>query len=127
MPVYQAECGKCGREEDYFASVDERNKLVPECCGQTMNRIISAAFVQDDIPAYVSPTTGRVIGSRTARRDDMRRSRARPWEGLEQERKEATRQQAYKEAKSDAKLTEAAHRVWHELPPAKRALLDGSP
>lgn len=127
MPVYQAECGKCGRQDDYFATVDERNELVPECCGQVMNRIISAAFVQDDIPAYVSPTTGRVIGSRTARRDDFKRSRSRPWEGLEQERKEAARQRAYQEAKSDAKLTDAAQRAWHELSPSKRAVLDGSP
>lgn len=126
MPVYEAECGICGRQADYFAIVAERNDHVPSCCGQRMNRIISSAFVQDDIQAYVSPTTGRVISSRTDRRDDMKRSRSRPWEGFDQERKEAVRQRAYKTAKDDAKLTDAAHRAWHQLPPQKRAVLDGS-
>lgn len=126
MPVYACECGICGRESDYFATVAERNDHVPECCGQTMNRIVSASFVQEDIPAYVSPTTGRVISSRAARRDDLRRSNCRPWEGFSQERTEAARQRAYVEEKNDAKLTDAAHRAWHDLPSDKRAILDGS-
>lgn len=126
MPVYEAECPKCEKRRDYFAPIAARNRCVPHCCGKRMKRVICAAFVSDDIPAYLSPTTGRVIGSRSARRDDLKRSRARPWEGLEQERKEADRQRAYADEKCDSKLTETAHRVWHELPPSKRAVLDGS-
>lgn len=126
MPVYQAECSDCGKERDYFSPVVHRNRAVPKCCGKRMKRIISAAFVQDDIPPYVSPTTGRVIGSKTARRDDFKRSRSRPWEGMEQETKEAARKRAYQDAKDDAKLTDTAHRIWHEMPSDKRAVLDGS-
>jgi hypothetical protein len=126
MPVYAAECSNCGREEDYFATVAERNDHVPKCCGQVMQRVICPSFVQDDIPAYISPTTGRVIGSRTARRDDFARSRSRPWEGLEQERKEAARKRAYADDKFDKQITETAHKVWHQMPPDKRAVLDGS-
>jgi hypothetical protein len=128
MPVYEAECGKCGRQADYFASIEERNALVPDCCGQRMQRIITGAclgYVQRDI-AYESPTTGRVITSHRARLDDLKRSRARPWEGLEQEKKEAARKRGYIEQKQDAKLEEAARRAWHQMPPAKRAVLDGS-
>lgn len=126
MPVYSCECPICHKGRDYFATIAARNRSVPKCCGKRMKRVISAAFVSDDIPAYVSPTTGRVIGSRTARRDDLRRSGARPWEGLEAEKKEAARKRAYADEKTDAKLTETAHRAWHELPPSKRAVLDGS-
>lgn len=126
MPVYEAQCQKCERTADYFASIAERNDNVPSCCGKQMQRIISGTFVQGDIPAYVSPTTGRVIGSMAARRDDLARSGARPWEGLEAEKKEAARKRAYSDAKDDAKLTESAHRAWHQLPPSKRAVLDGS-
>lgn len=127
MPVYQAECAACGKQRDYFSTVKHRNRAVPRCCGKRMARVIvTAAYVSGDIPAYVSPTTGRVIGSRSARRDDLRRSSARPWEGIEQEQKEASRQRAYQDAKFDKSLTETAHKVWHEMPPAKRAVLDGS-
>ena len=128
MPIYEAECGKCGRQADYFAYIEQRNELVPDCCGQRMNRIITGAalgFVQKDI-AYESPTTGRVITSHRARLDDLKRSRARPWEGLEQEKKEAARKRGYTEKKQEAQLEDAARRAWHQLPPAKRAALDGS-
>ena len=126
MPVYACQCSVCHREADYFATVAERNDHVPQCCGQTMERIVSAPFVQADIPAYVSPATGRVISSRAARRDDLARSNCRPWEGFGDETKEAARQRNYLEQKQDAKLTEVAHRTWHELPADKRAVLDGS-
>jgi hypothetical protein len=125
MPLYTYECGQCERREDGFRHVDERHDG-PKCCGQTMGLIICPSYIQDDIPAYVSPATGRVIGSRSARRDDFKRSNCRPWEGVEQEKKEFARRNAYEEKKADARLEDAAHRAWHQLPPAKRAELDGS-
>lgn len=128
MPIYEAECERCGKYETYFATVDQRNELVPSHCGQRMTRVITSlclGYVQPDI-AYESPTTGRIITNHRMRRDDLKRSRARPWEGFEQEVKEAKRKRQYIEQKREAKLEEAARRAWHQLSPEKRALLDGS-
>lgn len=48
---------------------------MPEClCGGILSRQISAPFVSVDIPAYVSPASGRVISSRTQMRDDLART-----------------------------------------------------
>jgi hypothetical protein len=127
MPVYECECPICGTQADYFASVEQRNELVPNCCGKTMSRIISGCmgFVQKDI-AYESPTTGKVITSHKARKDDLRRSRARPWEGMHVEKQEADRKRAYIDAKHDAKLEDASRRAFHQMPPSKRRVLEGS-
>jgi hypothetical protein len=127
MPVYSAACVKCGREEDYFAPVNERNDLVPKCCGKTMSRTIGGTigFVQQEMDRYISPTTGRVIGNRRERLDDLKRSRARPWEGFEQETKEAARQRGYADQKDDAKLEDATRRAFHQLSPEKRRILEG--
>lgn len=124
MPIYRWSCGKCGREEEGFRTVDERRNA-PKCHGKTMQIVICPSFVNADIPPYVSPTTGLVIGSRSARRDDLRRSRARPWEGLEAETKEAARKRAYNEEKFDRKLEQGVREVFHQLPPRKRRALEG--
>jgi predicted nucleic acid-binding Zn ribbon protein len=128
MPVYEAECKKCRKQEDYFASIAQREKLLPKCCGKRMQQIITRAcfgFVKQDI-AYKSPATGKVITTHRERLDDMRRSRSRPWEGYEQETKEAARRRKYREDKSEQKLEEAARRAWHQLPSSKRKALEGS-
>jgi hypothetical protein len=89
-----------------------------------MGIVISVAGVQADLPGYQSPTTGRWIEGRAARRDDLKRSNARPWEGLDQERKEAQKRLADRESKSDAKLEKVIRETYHALPPAKRRALE---
>lgn len=89
-----------------------------------MARIISRPAVVADLPGYQSPTTGRWIEGRAARRDDLKRSNARPWEGFEQEKKEAQKRLADREAKSDAKLEKVIRETYHALPPAKRRALE---
>lgn len=89
-----------------------------------MARIISRPAVVADLPGYQSPTTGRWIEGRAARRDDLKRSNARPWEGFEQEKKEAQKRLAEREAKSDAKLEKVIRETYHALPPAKRRALE---
>lgn len=126
-PVYSCECPKCGRERDYYATVENRNKEVPKCCGKKMSRTVGACrgYVQKELAPYISPATGQTITSHAQRRDDFKRSRSRPWEGLEQENKEAARKRKYREDKFDAKLEENARRAWHQLDPKKRAELGG--
>jgi len=123
MPIYRWGCRACGREEEGFRIVDERRNA-PKCHGETMQIVICPAFVNDDIPPYVSPASGKVISSRSARRDDLRRTNSRPWEGFDQERKEASRQRAYADQKFDRVLDEGARTVYHQLPPRKRRVLE---
>jgi hypothetical protein len=125
MPIYEAECPKCQRTEDYFSSVDDRANT-PRCaCGTVMTRVISCpSAVQADLPGYQSPTTGRWIEGRAARRDDLKRSGARPWEGFAAERQEAQKRLAEAESRADRKLDAAVRSAYHQLPPAKRRALE---
>lgn len=83
-----------------------------------------APLVFGDLPGYQSHT-GRWVEGRVARRDDLKRSGSRPWEGLAQEQKEASRQKAYASERLDAALTKTASESFYQLPPSKRALLTG--
>ena len=78
-----------------------------------------------DLPEYQSPVTGLVVAGRRARREDLKRTGSRPWEGLDQERKEAERRKAYTDAKLDESLTRTAAEAFYQLPPSKRAILRG--
>lgn len=125
MPLYRYECARCGRQDETFNSVDNRHDG-PRCHGRGMSIVICAANVQPDIPGYESPTTGRWIEGRAARRDDLKRSNARPYEGFEAERREARRRLQESEAKSDHKLEEAVRRNYHALSPDKRRALESN-
>lgn len=76
-----------------------------------------------DLPGYVSEATGLYVEGRRARREDLKRSGCRPWEGLAAEKKEAARQEAYNEQRLDASLTRAASEAFYQLPPSKRSIL----
>jgi hypothetical protein len=78
-----------------------------------------------DLPGYRSEATGLWVEGRAARREDLKRSGCRPWEGLDQEKKEAARQNSYAEQKLDASLTKTAAETFYQLPPSKRAVLTG--
>lgn len=76
-----------------------------------------------DLPGYQSPTTGLWVEGRAQRREDLKRSGCRPWEGLEQEKKEAAQKRQYVEQHLENKLHENVMRSYHELPPEKRRIL----
>ena len=126
VPTYTCECQSCHAIQDYYRTVSERHDT-PACkCGGETKLVLMPTFVQDDIPPYVSTTTGRVIGSRKMRRDDLRRSNCREWEGLAQERKEAARRAQYDDERRDRKLDHAAREAYHQaLTPAQRRLVEG--
>ena len=84
-----------------------------------------APLVFGDLPSYRSPITGKWIDGRTARREDLKRNGCRPWEGLDQERKESARQSRYAEERLDASLTKTASETFYQLPPEKRNILTG--
>ncbi len=82
-----------------------------------------APMVFGDLPEYTSPVTGKPVAGRVQRREDLKRTRSRPYEGFEQEAKEAARQKAYTAEKFDASLTKAASEAFYQLPPSKREIL----
>ena len=84
-----------------------------------------APAVHADLPGYQSPVTGLWVEGRRARRNDLARTGSRPYEGRAAEEKEAARQRAYQEQKSDARLEEATRRAYHQLTPDQRKVLDG--
>ena len=119
--IYEAVCMTCGKLHDYYATIANRNDS-PQCCGvKTSKVILSPVMAQIDFPAYESPASGKMITSRNERREDMKRTGSRPWEGKESELKEAARQKAYEDAKDDAKLDHTVRTAWAALPPAKKA------
>jgi hypothetical protein len=82
-------------------------------------------LVVPDIPDYVSPVTGKLVSGRRQRREDLKRTGSRPWEGMESERKEVARFHAEQDRKNDARLEHAVRTEFHQLPPEKRRLLEG--
>ena len=80
-------------------------------------------YIMRDLPAYQSPIDGRTIAGRAQRREDLKRSHSRPWEGKEQELKEAARQRAYDEVREDRALDQTVRESIREMSPAKRRLL----
>jgi hypothetical protein len=84
-----------------------------------------APMVIPDLPGYQSPVTGLWIEGRKQRREDLKRTGSRPWEGKEQELKEASRRVAYDEQKLDRGLEDAARRAYHSMSPEKRRILEG--
>ena len=85
-----------------------------------------APLIFGDLPGYQSPVTGLWVEGRVQRREDLKRTGSRPWEGMTQERKEADRQKQYMNQHVENSLHENAMRSYHELPPSKRRILEKS-
>lgn len=71
MPIYATKCGKCGKAEDVFLPVARYNEL-PTCCGETVQRVITAPHVVADIQPYKSMITGEMITSRSQHRAHLK-------------------------------------------------------
>lgn len=126
MPLYEYECPS-GNIADFTNTVDERHIRAPtcNCCDQRMALRISAVRGFVKFPAaggqeYISPVTGKFIGTQRARIDDLKRTGCRPYEGFDAETKQAARVRAHQEKKSDAKLHEDVSRAFYQLSPDKR-------
>ena len=82
-------------------------------------------FIQPDLPGYQSPITGQWIEGRKARREDLKRHECRPWEGREQEAKEAAKVRAEADRRLDQIAERMAHRAWAEAPERVRKVFRG--
>ena len=125
MPIYEAVCKKCGKYHEYVAKVADCMNS-PVCCDeQTQKVIFTAPMGQFDIQpweGYESPATGKWITSKAERKEDMKASKTRQWEGMETEKQEAARHKMYDEAEQDKKLDVAVRTAWAQLSPEKKAL-----
>ena len=85
----------------------------------------ASPVVWDDLPGYESPVTGEWIEGRKARREDLKRHECRPWEGREQEAKEAAKVRAEADRRLDQIAERMAHRAWAEAPERVRKVFRG--
>lgn len=81
--------------------------------------------IWDDLPGYESPVTGLWVEGRKQRREDLKRNRCRPYEGREQELKEAGRHRAHADRNLDRIAEERAHRAWADAPERIRKVFRG--
>jgi hypothetical protein len=103
----------------------------PMCCGEkTEKRIFTASLgIKVDFPAdaaYVSPASGKVIASSAERKRDFSETGTRPWEGIENERKEAQLRKSNELARQDAELTKTAESAWQNAPEAQKKAILGA-
>ena len=84
----------------------------------------AGVLIVPDLPGYQSPVTGLWVEGRRQRREDLKRTGSRPWEGLDQEKKEAARHEQYKDQKLDASLTKSVSEAFHQMSPQKRRILE---
>jgi hypothetical protein len=89
---------------------------------QNMTTRTAPTLILDIQPweSYESPASGKLISSKAQRREDMKMTGSRQYEGREQELKEAARQSAYAEQKEDAKLDRTVRTAWAQLSPEKK-------
>jgi hypothetical protein len=73
------------------------------------------------LDAYESPATGKMITSYAQRREDMKASGCRDYEGRESEERQAARQKRISEEQEEKKLDDAVRGAWAQLSPEKKA------
>ena len=71
MPIYRILCPHCEAEQDIYRAFKDYDDL-PECCGQKMQRKVTAPYVAADIQPYRSMVTGEMVTSRTRHRSILR-------------------------------------------------------
>jgi len=123
MPIYEARCPVCSKQQEYYQTVVNCQDT-PVCCGiKTEKVILSSPMGYVHNIAYTSPIDGRPITTTKARKEDMARNNCRPWEGMEQEKKEAARRAMYEEQKQDKALEKTIEQAIKQLPDEKKAAL----
>ena len=120
MPLYTYKCNTCENEQDAVRKIAEMHDT-PDCeeCGSETRKIITpvniGAFSTKVMEPFESPASGKVIASERARREDMKRTGCRPWEGQEQEQKEVARKKKYNDEKLDKAVTKELHKTAAKL------------
>lgn len=111
-----------GRVKERFVWCPERRELVAVAVDS--RQAPRGTLLMTDLPDYVSPVTGKVVSGRKQRREDLKRTGSRPYEGREQEDKVAAKYRAEQQQKFEARIENTAREVFHQLPPSKRRYLE---
>jgi len=121
--IYESRCNSCGKLYEYIKPAAQYLDS-PFCCGVRTEKVILNAPMGHVVNIYyTSPIDGKPITTKQARINDLRANNCRPWQGLEEERKEAKRRAAYEEEKQDKALEKSVVEAWRQLTPEKQALL----
>jgi hypothetical protein len=79
-------------------------------------RVNHSAMIVPDLPGYESPVTGKWVEGRKARREDLKRTGSRPYEGRAAEMQIANSYRESVEREMDRKAEAAAVDVWQHSP-----------
>ncbi len=124
MPMYLYGCPVCNAKREVFKPLAEIDRA-ETCakCSFAMNRLITAAAVYGDYPAYKCPVTGNIIEGRKAHIENLARTGCRVYEPGETE---AIRRRA-KEADEALleKMADTVEETIHKMPVEKRDKLAG--
>jgi len=85
----------------------------------------AAPMIVPDLPGYQSPVTGLWVEGRVARREDLKRTGSRPWEGREQEAKEIARKRSYAAQAEEQRIERNTWETYNHLPRAVQRILNG--
>jgi putative FmdB family regulatory protein len=123
MPLYEMLCQN-GHKFDRFIKLSNIDEPQTCECNAQAHRVISACMFSIDatnFPAYQSPTTGRIITSKTQRREDMAASGCVDYEPslIEHQAKRIARE----DAELDKKVEEHIEKTIYEMPTAKKERL----
>lgn len=124
MPIYDYACAECGKTTTAYRSIANRNDG-PECHGKMEIRISPVRGYVENI-RYQSPIDNRPITSKRQRNDDLARNGCRPWEGIEQERKQASRNKEYEAQKFERSVEKWAGEAYHAMSPEKKQILNNA-
>jgi len=122
MPLYEYQCLNCGKHQDAYRKISDRNDS-PLCCGKATEKCITLPTVLPDLPGYESPVSGKWIEGRKARIEDLRRTGCRPYE--EGERKDYERSKKDFEKSEDTRLKEVMTAAYDALPSEQRKIISG--
>lgn len=123
MPLYELTCSN-GHKFDRFIKLANLDDPQTCECNAKATRVISPCMFSIDatnFPAYQSPTTGRVISSKTQRREDMAASGCVDYEPsmIAHQAKRIERE----DAELDKKVDEHVEKTIYEMPVEKREKL----
>lgn len=123
MPLYSLLCQN-GHKFDRFIKLANLDELQTCECNAHAHRVISACMFSIDatnFPAYQSPTTGRIISSKSQRREDMAASGCVDYEPslIEHQAKRVARE----DAELDKKVDEHIEKTIYEMPTEKKERL----
>jgi putative FmdB family regulatory protein len=117
MPVYEHLCSS-GHKIDRYLKLAQLDDIQVCECGKEAQRLISTPHFHVDFPAYISPTTGRLISSRTQRREDLIASNCVEYEPSMKEEKD--RRVREDELRLEKKIDEHVEKTIYEMPGDKR-------